>query len=192
MALVLLAALILGAVFFCAPVQAAEWEGTADSAALRAIYAKAHSPLPWWTPAAFKASHPDFDCAAFCAVLQCESSLGTTGGSARYNNPGNIKFKGWREPDDPKVWLRWMNGSWYCPGQGTYGTFPSMYWGQRAAIRLIYDCGYNAMLADEDWWGFANRYYGAGVPGISRYVSNLRTAHDLIVKEAREYGALNW
>lgn len=161
-----------------------------DELAVKGILADHGSPLPWWTICAFAESHPDFSIAAYLAVMWCESSLGTTGGSARYNNPGNIKWGGWMDPDDSRVWYRWMNGSWYCPGQGTYGTYPSMYWGQRAAIRLIYDAGYNADLAAEDWWGFSNRYYGAGVPGISRYVANLEAAHKLIVKEAREYGTL--
>jgi hypothetical protein len=64
-----------------------------------------------------------------------------------------------------------------------------MYWGQRAAIRLIYETGYNARLAAHDWWGFANRYYGRTVAGISGYVANLRAAHNRFVKTAALYGA---
>jgi hypothetical protein len=176
----------------CAPTAQAEEapaELTADQQAIRAILSQYRSPLPPWTIEAFAGNHPDFDIAGYLAVMMCESSLGTTGGSFRYNNPGNIKFGGWRAADDPKVWLRWMNGSWHCRGQGVYGTFPSMYWGQRAAIRLIYETGYNARLAAHDWWGFANRYYGRTVAGISGYVANLRAAHNRLVKTAALYGA---
>ena len=191
-----LTALIIGAVaitavfipgLFAAPALA--WTET-DTTALRSILSEHRSPLPPWTIEAFAALHEDFDVAGYLAVMWAESSLGTTGGSARHNNPGNIKFGGWRAPDDPKVWLRWMSGSWYCRGQGTYGTYLSMYWGQRAAIRLIYDTGYNAQLAAHDWWGFANRYFGRNVPGISRYVANLRAAHGIIVRKAAAHGAV--
>lgn len=165
-----------------------EPELTPDQMAIRAILAQYHSPLPCWTIEAFAQSHADFDIAGYLAVMMCESTLGTKGGSARNNNPGNLKFGGWRAPDDPKVWLRWMNGYWYSPGQGIYGSYPSMYWGQRSSIRLIYDTGYNAQLAAHDWWGFANRYYGAGVTSV--YVTNLQAAHDRFVRAAAKYGAV--
>jgi hypothetical protein len=137
------------------PTNALAYEDTADTQAIRGILLAHRSPLPWWTVAAFKNQHPDFDVAGYLAVMQSESGMGTTGGSARYNNPGNIKFCGWRAPGDPKVWLLWQCGSWYCKGQGWYGVYSSMYWGQRAAIRLIYDTGYNAQLAAHDWEGFS-------------------------------------
>ena len=162
-----------------------------DKVAVEGILSKYRSPLPPWTILAFKESHPDFDIAGYLTVMWCESSLGTTGGSFKYNNPGNIKWGGYRAPDDPKVWLRWMNGKWYCKGQGWYGTYPSMYWGQRAAIRLIYDSAheYNTMLADHEWDAFAAVYDGSKVPGIAKYTANLEAAHALLVREAAKYGA---
>lgn len=178
------AAALLGGLFV-APAQALT---DADRAAVRGILAEYRSPLPPWTIEAFAESHPDFDLAGYLAVMFCESRLGTIGGSARYNNPGNIKFCGWMDPADLRVWLRWQNGAWYSPEQGWYGTYPSMYWGQRAAIRLIYDAGYNAQLAAHDWRGFARRYYGSG-PGLEQYIRNLRAAHALMVRKAAAYGA---
>ena len=182
-----MAAAVLVAAFFM-PANARAYVDSPDTVAIQGILQEHHSPLPWWTVAAFKASHSDFDVAGYLAVMEAESSMGRTGGSARYCNPGNIKFCGWRAPDDPKVWLRWQCGSWYCKGQGYYGRYPTMYWGQRAAIRLIYDAGYNRQLAAHDWDGFSKRYYGTNVKGRSSYIADLRAAHNRIVQEARAYG----
>jgi len=102
-----LLALIMAAIvalFIWAAPAAAQWEKTPDARAIQAIYREAGSPLPWWTVAAFKYTHPDFDVAGYLAIIKMESSLKTTGGSARYHNPGNMRFAGWREPGDPKVW----------------------------------------------------------------------------------------
>jgi hypothetical protein len=170
-----------------APALAAEWDQTPDARAIQAIYREAGSPLPWYTVAAFRSSHPAFDVAGFLAVLWCESGLGTTGKSRTYHNPGNIKFCGWMDPTDPRVWLRWQCGAFRAAG-APYGHYLSHYWGQRAAIRLIWDRGYNEDLAAGDWWGFASRYYGAGVPGIATYVRNLQVAHDRFVRIAASHG----
>lgn len=159
-----------------------------DKLAVEGILSKYRSPLPEWTILAFKQSHPDFDIAGYLTVMFCESSLGTTGGSRKYNNPGNIKYvKG-----SDKIWQTLASGTWWCPGQGRYNRYPDMYTGQRAAIRLIYDSkyGYNAKLAAHDWVGFGAIYYGQNVPGLAKYVSNLKAAHKLLVKEAAKYGAV--
>ena len=164
---------------------------TVEQVFLEGFLSKYNSPLPVEPILLFKLLHPDFDIAGYLTVAWCESSLGTTGGSARYNNPGNIKWGGWRKPGDPKVWYLWMNGYWYCRGQGTYGTYSSMKWGQQANIRLLYDVGYNEMLSEHNWIGFANHYFGRGVPGKNSYIRNLRAAHSIVVNAAAEYG-LNW
>lgn len=171
----ILAALIIAA-FFVGPVKATDPTGL-DSDAIRGILSDARSPLPWWTIVAFKDTHPQFDIAGYLAVMWAESSLGKT--CDYKHNPGSIK--------GGSVGTVWRDLRVGVSPAG-YNIYRTIYDGQRAAIRLIYDCGYNAMLAAEDWWGFSNRYYGAGVPGISRYVANLRAAHALIVKEARNYG----
>jgi hypothetical protein len=70
-----------------------------------------------------------------------------------------------------------------------YNVYPDLYSGQRAAIRLIYDRGYNALLVAHSWEAFANRYFGRGVPGKAAYIRTLRAAHASLVKEAARYGA---
>jgi len=184
--LLLIGAALIGGLFVgqasAEPLYSQEVTGPSlDELAVKGILADHGSPLPWWTICAFKDTHPAFDIAGYLAVMWAESSLGKT--CDYKNNPGSIK--------GGSVGTVWRDLRIGVSPAG-YNVYRSIYDGQRAAIRLIYDCGYNADLAAEDWWGFANRYYGRGVPGISGYVANLRAAHDLIVKEAREYGALNW
>lgn len=155
----------------------------ADRAAVEGILAKYRSPLPPETIIAFAEAHPDFDIAGYLAVVWCESSLGKTGGSFRYNNPGNIK------PSRPEnLWQQLASGRWYCRGQGWYNRYASMYLGQRAVIRLLYDRSYNTWLRTHQWERFARLYYGAA-PGRSIYIRNLRAAHGLIVRLAKGYGA---
>ena len=158
-----------------------------DQLAIEGILAKHKSPLPSWTIVAFAQNHPDFDIAGYLTVVWCESSLGTTGGSFKHNNPGNIKYM---EGSD-KIWHTLATGKWYCKGQGWYNEYPDMYTGQRAVIRLLYDgkSGYNRLLADHEWTRFGRTYYGAGVPGLNQYLKNLKSAHARIVKEAATYGA---
>jgi len=165
--------------------QAASYEGTPDTLAIQGILKAHHSPLPWWTIAAFAEAHPDFDIAGYLTIMWCESSLGTTGGSHTYNNPGNIKHRA----GGKEIWHTLAGGNkWWCAGQGWYNVYPDVYTGQRAGIRLIYEWGYNAALAAHDWDGFAARYYGANVPGLAKYTAGLEAAHRLIVREAAKYG----
>lgn len=152
---------------------------TADTAAIRGILAEGRSPLPWWTISAFAASHPDFDIAGYLAVVWAESSLGR--GCDYKCNPGSIKGG-----SVGRIWRDLRIGV----SPAGYNVYCNMYEGQRAAIRLIYDAGYNAHLAAHDWWGFANRYYGRYVPGINGYVANLKAAHARVVKMAAAYGAV--
>ena len=172
---------------FCA--QPAEASPTPDAIAVQKFLKNHKSPLPWWTIAAFKEAHPDFDIAGYLTVIWCESSLGTTGGSARYNNPGNIKYM----QGSDKFWHKLAVGKWLCPGQGWYNRYLDIYTGQRAAIRLIYDSKYhyNTLLAAHDWEGFAAIYYGEKVAGLAQYTANLEAAHALIVREAARYG-VSW
>lgn len=151
-----------------------------DKLAVEGILSKYRSPLPEWTILAFKQSHEDFDIAGYLTVMWCESSLGTNCGIAT-NNPGGIK-------GGPvgTVWRDLRVGV----GKRGFNLYANMYDGQRAAIRLIYDKGYNAQLAAHDWTGFGNRYYGKGVPGLARYIRNLKAAHKILVAEAAKYGAI--
>lgn len=161
-----------------------------DRAAIRGILTQYRSPLPAYTIEAFADAHEDFDIAGYLTVMWCESSLGTTGGSRRYNNPGNLKFS-----RAPGIWYELMSGRWYCRGQGYYGKYPSMYAGQRAAIRILYDAnspwGHSLMplLVGHQWDSFSRHYFGTGVSGRWAYVRNLRAAHALIVRLAAGYGA---
>ena len=150
----------------------------ADKAAVEGILAAHHSPLPAYTIVAFAEDHPDFDIAGYLSVMWAESSLGCAG---RLNNPGSIK--------GGAVGSVWRDLRVGANARG-YNRYASIYDGQRAAIRLLYDRGYNTQLAAGDWWGFANRYYGRGVPGIGGYVANLKAAHGILVKEAAGYEAL--
>ena len=140
------------------------------------------SPLPAYTIYWFWRAHPDFDIAGYLTVMAAESSLGTTGGSRRYNNPGNLKPSQASNP-----WQQLASGTWYSKGQGTYNRYPDMYTGQRAAILLIY-ARYNSALAGHNWSGFARRYYGEGVSGLGSYTSNLAVLHSRILRDAARYG----
>jgi hypothetical protein len=170
LALLLAACLVA---FFVPPAQA--WTDQ-DTVALRGILSAHRSPLPPWTVEAFAALHPDFDVAGFLAVMWAESSLGY---ACDYKqNPGSIK--------GGPVGTVWRDLRTGVSPRG-YNVYASIYDGQRAAIRLLYDRGYNAVLAAHDWWRFANRYYGAGVAGIGQYVANLKAAHAQLVKEAAQF-----
>jgi hypothetical protein len=175
----ILVCLILFAAF-SGPVQAGD--------AIQGILAKYDSPVPWWNISAFAASHADFDVAGFLAVLQCESGLGTTGKSRTYNNPGNIVFSGWAsEASDGfalRPWLLWQSG-WFTSAGQCFGTYPSMYWGCRAAVRLFYDRGYNTLMREHQWYAFAVRWYG-DKPGLDQYAANLVAAHARFVREGKE------
>lgn len=178
---------VLGAAFFM-PASATAHEDTPDTRAIRGILTSHHSPLPWWTIDAFKKAHPDFDIAGYLTVVQCESGMGTTGGSARYCNPGNIKYRAGTK----EIWHTLASGKWYCKGQGWYNVYPDMYTGQRAVIRLLYDSphGYNALLAAHDWEGFSRMYFGGpAIAGYYTYLGNLRKVHDRLVAEAAMWGA---
>ena len=182
--LALAGAVLAGGLFVgsasAAPLYSREAIGpSCDELAVRGILQEHGSPLPWWTIVAFKDTHPQFDIAGYLAVMWAESSLATT--CDYKHNPGSI-----RGGSVGTVWRDLRIGV----SPAGYNVYKSIYDGQRAAIRLVWDCGYNAQLAAEDWWGFANRYYGAGVAGISRYVTNLEAAHGMIVKEAREWGVV--
>jgi hypothetical protein len=159
-----------------------------DRDAIQGICAAHHSPLPWWTLSAFLESHPDFDVASFLAIMQCESGMGVNCGVAT-NNPGGIKFAGWARYDPlgfaDRPWLLWQSDVAHT-SHGDFGIYATMYWGQRAAIRLWYDKGYNALDPAEA----ALRWYGAGVAGSGQYLSNFLTARGRFVKEAHEYGVV--
>jgi hypothetical protein len=176
----ILVCLILCAAF-AGPVQA-------EDDAIQSILAEYKSPVPWWNISAFAASHADFDVAGFLAVLQCESGLGTTGKSAKYNNPGNIVFVGWANQYDFSLrpWLLWQSGWFESAGQ-RFGAYQSMYWGCRAAVRLFYDRGYNTLLREHQWYGFAVKWYG-DKPGLDQYAANLVAAHARFVGEGAERG----
>lgn len=139
------------------------------------VLTKFGSPLPSWTIGAFSRAHPDFDVAGYLAVAWAESSLGKDCGIAT-NNPGCIK-------GGPvgSVWRDLRVGT-----RRGFNLYASLYDGQRALIRLLYDRGYNASLASHDWWGFSARYYGAGVSGRSAYTRNLRRAHELLERAFNE------
>lgn len=159
---------------------------TADTAAIRAIYSMERSPMPWWTVAAFKYAHPDFDVAGFLAILKAESGLGVNCGIAS-NNPAGIKFGGWAASNpDLAVWHLWMNG-YRCNSHGSFGTYSSLYWGQRSAVLLIYQ-HYNEDLATHDWYA-VGRYHGRSVSGYGTWARNVRAAHDRYVSMAVSYGA---
>lgn len=159
-----------------------------DKLAIEGILGRYQSPLPYWTIEAFADSHPDFDIAGYLTVAWCESSLGTTGKSFRFNNPGNIMYhpKTWA-PE--KVWYTWQTGGFKSAGR-LFGAYESMYMGQRALIRLLYDhpAGYNTLLREHRWDEFGRIYYGPG-EGLADYIRNLKAAHALILKEAAKYGA---
>jgi hypothetical protein len=152
-----------------------------DREAVYGILAKHKSPLPAETIVAFAESHPEFDIAGYLAVMWAESSLGK--GCDYKCNPGSIR--------GGKVGSLWRDARIGVSRAG-YNVYPDIYTGQRAAIRLLWERGYNELLAADNWWGFANRYYGRGVPGIGRYVANLRAAHSIIVREAAQWGARDW
>jgi len=135
-------------------------------------YLSAHrSPLPSWTIGAFSRAHPDFDVAGYLAVVYCESSLGKDCGHAT-NNVGCIK--------GGKVGTVWRDlrvGTW----RG-FNLYASIYDGNRAAIRLIYDRGYNTMLASHSFEAFSRKYYG-NVAGRVSYMNRLIKAHNRIEAE---------
>jgi hypothetical protein len=147
-----------------------------DREAVYGILAAHKSPLPAETILAFKASHPDFDIGGYLAVMWAESSLGTAG---RLNNPGSIR--------GGTIGTIWRDLRVGVTSRG-YNRYGSAYDGQRAAIRLIYDRGYNSTLAAGDFAGFARRYYGS-VPGRAAYVRTLIAAHRILMREAAAYSA---
>ena len=182
--LALIGAVLVGGLLYApasaAPLYSQEVTGPSlDELAVKGILADHGSPLPWWTICAFFDTHPQFDIASYLAVMWAESSLGKT--CDYKHNPGSIK--------GGPVGTVWRDLRIGVSPAG-YNVYRSIYDGQRAAIRLIYDTGYNAQLAAHDWWGFANRYFGRNVPGISRYVANLRAAHGIIVRKAAAHGAV--
>jgi hypothetical protein len=166
---------------------------TPDQTAVQKILARYQSPLPWVTPAAFKASHEDFDLGGYLTVAFCESDYGTIGRSALFNNPGNIiaRPKTW-EPW--RVWFTWQRGTFVSAGR-LFGAYPDAYTGQRALIRLLYDHpnGYNQLLAEHRWVEFATKYWGPrtedNAAAFDQYVRDLEAAHRRIVAEAARYGA---
>lgn len=177
----LLTLLVLAAIFGALLVDQAQaqtpYEGTADTAAIQGILAAHRSPIPWWTVAAFKANNPTFDVAGFLAVAWAESSLGKAG---RLHNIGSIK--------GGPIGTLWRDLRVGVTRSG-YNRYPDIRAGTRAAIRLIWERGYNAQLAAHNFSGFADRYYGRYVPGKHQYIRTLKAAHLIIVREAAAYGA---
>jgi hypothetical protein len=112
-------------------------------------------------------------------ILGAESSLGDPalgGGSVPAYNYGNLK-----DGHPGAKWEALANGTWYCPGQGTYLTFPSPEIGVMAEGRYLkvgpsFDPGLYRRLFDQtpiDWAAFARVYYGVNVPGLEAYTANL-------------------
>jgi hypothetical protein len=159
-------------------VEPIEWDRTLDSVAIRGILEAHCSPIPWATVAAFKYNHADFDVAGFMAVAWAESSLGKNTDKC---NPGSIK--------GGPVGTLWRDLRVGVSPRG-FNVYPDLRAGTRALIYLLMQRGYNEQLSAGDFEAFAQRYYGSG-PGLSRYVRNLRAAHDVIVGEARSWG-LSW
>jgi hypothetical protein len=151
-----------------------------DDEAIHHVLKELKSPLPGYTISAFKKNNPDFDIAGYLAVVGAESSYGRDMYAQRHFNVGSIKGG-----SVGKIWRDLRIGT----TPAGYNVYRNFYDGQRAAIRLIYDAGYNKQLRNHDWEGFANRYYGKDVPGKDQYIKNLKIHHDRIVKMAREKGA---
>lgn len=168
---------VLVAAFFMFASPALAYQDAPETEAIRGILAAHESPMPWWTIAAYAAGHSDFDVPGFLAVAWAESSLGK--GAPGHKNVGSIK--------GGPVGSLWRDLRVGVTRSG-YNVYPDMRAGTRALIYLLMERGYMAQLAAHDFWGFANRYYGRNVPGITRYVANLRAAHGIIVREAAEYG----
>lgn len=145
------------------------------------------SPLPADTMYWFWRSHQNtFDIASYLTVVWCESNLGTTGYSKKWNNPGNIKPSKY-----PGIWQQLAVGSGVTPDGQSLNQYPDMYTGQRAVIRLLHDYNdnfYMQKLMAHDWKGFADVYYGKNVPGIENYIKCLEAAHARIVKDAAGAG----
>lgn len=173
--MVFLVAAIAACFVFGAPALA--WEDDEDTVAIRAILAAHESPMPWWTIAAYASGHPAFDVAGFLAVAWAESSLGR--GASGTRNVGSIK-------GGPvgSLWRDLRTGR----TRSGYNIYPDMRAGTRALIYLLTERGYNDELAAHQWQAFANRYYGAGVSGIGRYIANLKAVHSIIVREAARLG----
>jgi hypothetical protein len=148
-----------------------------DREAVYGILQAHKSPLPAETILAFAANNPEFDIAGYLAVAWAESSLGTAG---RLNNPGSI-----RGGTPGTVWRDLRIGA----TRSGYNRYATIYDGQRALIRLLWERGYNERLRTHQWQAFANRYYGRGVPGIRMYLRNLKAAHARLVREAAQWGA---
>ena len=168
---------VLVAAFFVLTAPALAYQDAPETAAIRGILAAHESPMPWWTIAAYAAGHSDFDVAGFLAVAWAESSLGK--GARSHRNVGSIK--------GGPVGSLWRDLRIGVTRSG-YNIYPDMRAGTRALIYLLMERGYMAQLAAGDFWGFGNRYYGRNVPGISRYVANLKAARAIIVREAAAYG----
>lgn len=133
-----------------------------------------------YTPVAFWRGHRDFDIAGWLAVVWAETNLARDGFARRTHNIGCI-----RGGSPGRLWRQLRVSA----TAGGYNVYPSYYVGQRAHIRLIYDLGYNSLLARHDWDTFALRYYGPGYP--ASYVRSLRVAHERINQMARARG-LHW
>ncbi|MCL5736988.1 MAG: N-acetylmuramidase family protein [Actinobacteria bacterium] len=158
--------------------------GPSTEVVLHDILAAHGSPLAdlSYTPVAYWRLHRDFDLAGWLAVVAAETSLARDSFAARTRNIGCIKGGQVGRP-----WRDWRVGV----TAGGYSIFPDFYTGQRASIRLIMDAGYNDLLRSHQWQAFANRYYGAGVPGIGQYVRNLERFHAAFARDARVRG-LAW
>lgn len=179
----LLAVLILSALTGVASAQGND----PSTEKLQSILGKYHSPLPAQDIMDFYRSHSDFDVGRFLTVMWCESSLGTAGKSRDHHNPGNIIFAGWssRNPKyfEARPWLLWQNGYFHSRGQ-RFGTYSSLEIGTKAAMTLLSE-KYTAIW--HDWSRFGSIYYGKKA-GVTEYVSELKSAHRLLVREAAAVG----
>ncbi len=154
---------------------------------LQIILSKYQSPLSAQDIMSFYRTHPGFDVGRFLTVMWCESSLGTTGKSRDYNNPGNIIFVGWSSQNPEyfmaRPWLLWQNGYFHSQGQ-RFGSYSSMEIGTKAVLNLLSQ-RYSTLWYD--WSRFGPVYYGKKA-GVSKYVSELRAAHKLLIREAAAVG----
>lgn len=131
-----------------------------------------------------------FDVLPQLVILGAETSLGDPrlGGQLVWeNNFGSLRYHGansrWGELADGRAWI--AGKDWY--------SFPSPEIGMMAFGRYLkvgVDGFYRRALGDTpyDWEAFASVYYGRGVPGLDRYIRNLRALESRFREKAAEAG----
>jgi hypothetical protein len=127
-------------------------------------------------------------------ILGAETSLGDPrlgGRLVQVNNFGCVRaFGDWKATK----WGAWADGTVSIRGK-QWLTWPSPDVGLAAWGRYIKTGSggrYPALLDRNDWAGFANIYYGAGVPGLGAYTANLRAIERRYRALAHAYGFWAW